>query len=153
MIRFVYCESFAEFRDATVDIISSMDQPLTDEELQQRLQKLERLAFLMDDIVRIPGTKFRLGWDSILGFLPGAGDLTSLLTHGYLIWQASRMGVRKRIQLRMLINALIDLIGGLPPILGDVFDVFWRSNRKNVEILKLELERQRTARIADPGDV
>ncbi|NND97705.1 MAG: DUF4112 domain-containing protein [Pirellulaceae bacterium] len=115
--------------------------PLSDTELQQRLESLETFALRMDEIIRIPGTKIRLGWDSLIGLLPGVGDLTSLLTHGYLIWHAHRVGVRKRVHARMLFNAIVDFTGGAIPVVGDVFDVFWRSNRKNVELLKDELRR------------
>ena len=119
-----------------------MSKRLSESELQQRLRALERLAFLMDDFIRIPGTKWRLGWDSVLGILPGAGDFASVLSHVYLIWQAHQMGCRKFILARMLLNAIVDLIGGTPPILGDIFDVFWRSNRKNVDLIRDEIQRQ-----------
>ena len=123
-----------------------MPQPtITEEELERRLAALERLASMMDDMISIPGTNIRFGWDSILGFIPGVGDLSGILTHAYLLWQAYSMGIRKRVHARMFFNAFVDIVGGAPPLIGDIFDVIWKSNRKNVDLLRAELRRQREA--------
>lgn len=123
-----------------------MPKPLSEAELEESLESLQRWATLMDEAFLIPGTKIRFGIDSLLGIFPGLGDTASFLTHAYLIWQGYRAGIRKRVHARMLLNAVIDLIGGAPPILGDVFDVFWKSNSKNVELLRAELRRQDPSR-------
>ena len=103
--------------------------------------KVDRLASVMDDAIRIPGTNFRLGWDSILGFIPGLGDVLTMISHLYIVAQGVRVGVRKRIYAKMVLNALIDVLIGVIPGVGDIFDIFWKSNRKNAELLKSEIAR------------
>ena len=123
-----------------------MSQPsISEEELERRLESLERLATFMDEMISIPGTNIRFGLDSIVGFIPGIGDLSGVLTHAYLLWQAHAMGIRKRVHARMFFNAFVDIVGGAPPIIGDIFDVIWKSNRMNVDLLRAELRRQREA--------
>lgn len=95
----------------------------------------------MDDAIRVPGTNFRFGWDGILGFIPGLGDVLTMVSHLYLVRQAFRVGVRKRIYAMMILNALIDFLIGVIPGVGDIFDIFWKSNRKNAELLRSEIAR------------
>ncbi len=99
------------------------------------------IAKLMDDAFVIPIINVRVGWDSILGFIPGIGDLTGLISHGFLIHQAVRARVRKRTYLMMLLYALIDFLIGAIPVLGDIFDIFWKSNRKSAELIRREIAR------------
>ena len=116
-------------------------EPISPEELQRRLDQLDQLAHLMDEAFRVPGTNIRVGLDSLAGLVPGVGDAFAALTHVYLIGQGHRLGARKRTQARLLANALIDVFGGAVPLVGDVFDVYWKANRKNVELLREELHR------------
>lgn len=109
-------------------------------------EKIDKLAGRMDDFIKIPGTKIGIGWDSILGLLPGIGDVLTLLSQTYLIFQAFRVGVRKRVFAKMLVNALIDVLVGAIPGLGDLFDIFWRSNRRNADLIRDEI-----AKIAEPS--
>ncbi len=106
------------------------------------LAKLERFASLLDDRFHIPGTKIRFGLDSVIGLIPGVGDAASALTHSYLFWSAFQLRVRKRILGKMLFNALVDLIGGAVPVAGDIFDVYWKSNRRNATLIRRELQTQ-----------
>ena len=112
-----------------------------DEFLEIR-RKVDRLAWTMDDFIRVPGTNIRFGWDSILGLLPGVGDVLTLASQAYLIVQAFRVGVRKRVYVKMLGNAFIDFLIGLIPGVGDVFDIFWKSNRRNAALLEAEIARR-----------
>jgi hypothetical protein len=112
---------------------------IPEHELRERLDNLDRLAHLMDEAFRIPGTNIRFGIDNIVGLLPAVGDAIPLLTHGYLVAQAIRIGARKRTHARMFANAFIDMTLGVIPIVGDAFDVFWKSNRRNVELLRREI--------------
>ena len=111
------------------------------EVLRARLEKLRSLQFLLDNRYRVPGTNIRFGWDALVGLIPGAGDLVTALFAGGLIIQAHHMGVPRVIQLRMVINVLIDIFIGVVPVFGDVVDVFWKSNAKNFALL----ERHATA--------
>jgi len=109
-----------------------------------RLARVETLAALMDDAFRIPGTSIRLGWDSIIGLIPGIGDVVSLGSNAYLIWESRRLGIRKRAYVKMLGNAAVDFCIGLVPVAGDVLDVFWRSHRRNIKVIRGELARLRS---------
>ena len=97
---------------------------------------LERLAALMDSAFRIPGLGWRIGLDAILGLIPGLGDTASTLVSLYILTAASRYRVRKVTIARMAFNILIDYLVGLIPIVGDLFDVWWKANQRNVELLR-----------------
>ncbi len=114
---------------------------MTDAEHAKIQEQVDRLARVMDDAIRVPGTNFRFGWDGILGFIPGLGDVLTMVSHLYLVRQAFRVGVRKRIYAMMILNALIDFLIGVIPGVGDIFDIFWKSNRKNAELLRSEIAR------------
>ncbi len=116
--------------------------PLNDYD-SARLARVEMLASLMDDAFRIPGTNIRLGWDSIIGLIPGVGDLVSLGSNAYLIWESRRLGIRKRAYVKMMGNATVDFFIGVVPVAGDVLDVFWKSHRRNVKVIRAELARLR----------
>ena len=106
------------------------------DELRRRLEKLRSLQWLLDNAYRVPGTNVRFGWDALVGLIPGAGDLVTALFAGGLIIQAHHMRVPRVIQLRMVVNVLIDLFIGIVPFVGDVADVFWKSNTKNFKLLE-----------------
>lgn len=103
------------------------------------IKKLDRLSTLLDSRFRIPGTPMRFGWDSILGLVPGAGDLASLGPSAYLIYRGHRLGARKRTILRMTANTGLDFIVGAVPVLGDVFDLVFKANNRNFALLRKEL--------------
>ncbi len=103
------------------------------------IDKLDRLSTLLDSRFRIPGTPIRFGWDSLLGLIPGAGDLASLGPSAYLIYQGYRLGARKRTIVRMAANAGLDLVIGAVPLLGDAFDLVFKANNRNVALLRKEL--------------
>ena len=96
----------------------------------------ERFVRWLDDLIRIPGTKFGIGLDPILGFLlPGAGDAVTGTGSMALLFLALRERVPTVVLLRMCINILIDTIFGAVPFVGDAFDVVWRSNRRNMDLI------------------
>ncbi|HEX7036946.1 MAG TPA: DUF4112 domain-containing protein [Pseudomonadales bacterium] len=96
---------------------------------------VQRLATWLDDAFTIPGTRFRVGWDSIVGLVPGAGDLLTTLPALWIVMRALDLGVPKVVAARMVLNILIDNLIGAIPILGDLFDAVWKANRRNVELL------------------
>ena len=97
---------------------------------------LDRLSWLMDDLIRIPVLGWRFGLDAIIGLIPAFGDTTTSLVSFYILISAVRYRVPKVTLLRMALNIAIDYAVGSIPVVGDVFDTFWKSNQMNVELLK-----------------
>jgi hypothetical protein len=116
-------------------------------------RELETLARWMDSVFEIPGTGIRLGLDPILGLLPGLGDTLTTLVSLYILGAARRYGAPRVTVLRMAANIAIDFALGSLPVLGDVFDVFWKSNERNVSLLRRHVmatpAEQRRARSGD----
>ena len=106
---------------------------------------LERLARWMDSVFRIPGLGLRFGLDAILGLIPGAGDFATSLVSIYIFTAANRYGVPRITVLRMALNIVIDLIVGAIPFVGDAFDLYWKSNQRNVELLRRHVDANPTA--------
>jgi hypothetical protein len=96
---------------------------------------------VLDEAIRIPGTNIRVGLDALLGLLPGGGDVAAGVFSGIIILQAARAGVPTPVLGRMLGNVLLDVVVGSIPLLGDVFDVAWRANSRNVRLLEAWLDR------------
>lgn len=96
---------------------------------------LDKLAQLLDSKIKIPFINMRFGLDAILGLIPGVGDAISTALSSYIFVRAIEMNCPKIILLRMLLNMAIDFFIGLVPFLGDIADVVWKSNLKNVELL------------------
>ncbi|MCB1883308.1 MAG: DUF4112 domain-containing protein [Geminicoccaceae bacterium] len=103
--------------------------------------RLARLASLMDDRYRIPGTGIRYGWDGILSLVPVAGDTAGAVVSAYLILECWRMGVKKRTLSRMLGNLGLDFALGSVPVIGTVFDVGFKANRRNMRLAQEALKR------------
>lgn len=99
------------------------------------MKRLAALADLLDNRFRIPGTNIRFGLDAIIGLFPFGGDLISLLISGFLMNMVVRNGAGPGLLLRMMGNYLIDTAVGSIPILGDIFDVAFKANRRNVDLL------------------
>jgi Domain of unknown function (DUF4112) len=99
-------------------------------------ESLERLAWLMDDLFRVPVLGWRFGLDALIGLVPGLGDTTTALVSFYILAAAVRYKVPKITLLRMGLNTGIDYVIGLLPFVGDVADTWWKSNRKNVQLLR-----------------
>lgn len=98
---------------------------------------IEKWVDLMDSAIRVPGTNIRVGLDPILGFLlPGVGDSAGALLSLAVFATALREGVPVVILVRMLLNVLIDALVGAFPVLGDVFDVAFRANQRNYELVR-----------------
>lgn len=108
----------------------------------QVLTRLEWISRMFDDAFRLPGTSIRLGWDAVLGLIPVVGDAATTAVSAYFVWEAHRLGARKRTLLKMLANVGVDFLVGTIPLVGDLVDVTWRANRKNMRVLVRELERQ-----------
>jgi hypothetical protein len=106
---------------------------------------LERLAALsrwLDHAFRLPGTDIRFGLDAIVGMIPGVGDVLTNLISAYLVVEARRLGVTRWDMARMIGNIVVDAGLSAVPIAGDIFDVFWRANDRNMRILLEHLARR-----------
>ncbi len=99
-------------------------------------ESLEILASLLDDIFRIPGTSIRFGLDPLIGLIPGLGDALSGIASFVIVFAAWQRRLPRVTVARMVANIGIDTLVGSIPLLGDAFDVAWKSNRKNLELLK-----------------
>ncbi len=106
-----------------------------------KLARLRRIARLMDSAIGLPGTRFRLGLDGLFGLAPVAGDAASAAVALYIIWEARRLGAPPSLVARMLGNLALDAFGGSVPLLGDLFDVGFKANIRNVDLLENLLRR------------
>lgn len=110
---------------------------------------LADLAFLLDSRWRIPGTNIRFGADAVAGLIPGVGDAAAGLIGAYIIYKAASLGAPKRVMARMIGNVALDSVVGSVPILGSIFDVYYKANNRNVRLLRNHLEK-RGKHLPDP---
>lgn len=103
---------------------------------------LERLAWLMDQSITVPGTRFKLGLDSLIGLVPGVGDVVGLVISAWIVISAARAGARRPTIVRMIINVIRDSVLGSVPVVGDVFDMVSRANVANIKLLREDLLAQ-----------
>lgn len=108
--------------------------------------RVRGLARVLDSAVGIPGTRIRFGLDSLIGLVPGVGDLAGAALSGYIVLSAARAGVPAVVLSRMLLNLGVDTIVGSVPLLGDAFDVGFRANTRNAALMERHL-----AVTAEPG--
>ena len=97
---------------------------------------LEQLSRWMDGLFRIPGTSWRFGLDALVGLIPGVGDTATTLVGFYVLAAGVRYRVPKVTLLRMGLNIAVDYVFGAIPVVGDLFDAAWKSNKKNIELLR-----------------
>ncbi|WP_116125876.1 DUF4112 domain-containing protein [Lewinella sp. IMCC34183] len=114
------------------------DHPILTEQQRQvpQLQWVDTFSRLLDTKFRIPGTGTRFGLDFILGLVPGAGDIVSLGMSGTLVATMARHGASPRLVARMLVNVILDAFVGSVPILGNIFDLFYKANYRNAELMR-----------------
>jgi Domain of unknown function (DUF4112) len=104
-----------------------------------KLRRIRKIAKLLDTAIGIPGTKFRIGLDPILGLIPGGGDLVGAAISAYMIYLATSFGLEKSKVNQMIKNIAIETTVGFVPIVGDLFDAYFKANIRNLDILEQHL--------------
>lgn len=100
------------------------------------VRRARALARVLDTAIAIPGTRIRIGLDPILGLIPGGGDLASAALSAYIVYVAIQRGAPRSVIWRMLGNIGVDTVGGSVPVVGDLFDVAFKANAKNADLLE-----------------
>jgi hypothetical protein len=112
---------------------------------EARLKRIRLLSRVLDEQFRIPGTTYRVGLDGLLGLIPGVGDAAGALLSTYILYDAIRLGAPSTVLLRMIANIGIDAVGGAIPVVGDIFDMAWKTNKKNAALPHAYVASQRTS--------
>ena len=110
-------------------------QPVSRTAPLDKIEWLRRLAWLIDALGRVPGTRLRFGLNSVIGLAPWAGDAALTLVSLYIVFEAYRLGLPRPKLARMLVNVAIEAGLGFFPVVGDLLDVVWKANLRNVAIL------------------
>jgi hypothetical protein len=108
----------------------------------ERIARIEALAALLDTAFIIPGTNIRFGFDALVGLLPGIGDFLTTAVSLWLVKEARALGAPRHLIARMLANIALDSVVGVVPLVGDAFDLMWKSNRRNMQLLRKHLQRE-----------
>ena len=108
-------------------------------------KRLGRIAWLLDSSIPLPGLKFRIGIDAIVGLVPGLGDLIGVLLSTYIVREAARLGAPRSMLIRMASNVAVEGVVGMIPFLGDIFDAAWKANQRNFALLETHLDNPRRA--------
>lgn len=106
----------------------------------KNLKRIRKISKLLDSAIGIPGTKFRIGLDPILGLIPGGGDLITAGVSAYMIYLAASFGLDRNEIMKMLGNVAIETVLGSVPLAGDIFDAYFKANLRNLEILEKHIE-------------
>lgn len=126
---------------ASVDSIKAGQFKSVENE-KELLRRIRMLAILLDNQFRVPGTNFRFGWDSVIGLIPGFGDVATGVLAAYIVYLAHQLNVPRDILGKMIVNVVIDVSAGMVPVVGDVLDVAWKANLKNIRLLEQYLRNR-----------
>jgi hypothetical protein len=99
-------------------------------------QRIGRVTRLLDELVGVPGTPIKVGLDPVIGLIPVVGDAVAAGVGAWVIAEAARFGVPRLVLGRMVLNLLLDLGVGAIPIVGDLYDMFFRSNSRNLDLFR-----------------
>lgn len=120
-------------------VVVPATQGILADDTASRTRRVRLLANLLDNSISIPGTPWKIGFDPIVGLIPGIGDMIGAVLSGYIVLEAIRLEVTAFTLARMLVNIGIDTVLGAVPGIGDVFDAAWKSNLMNVALLERHL--------------
>lgn len=112
-----------------------------DIETSNKVKKLDKLAWVLDSSIRVPGTSWTIGLDGLIGLVPGVGDLTAGALSSYILLQAVRLGIAPAVIMRMVLNVLLETVVGVIPVVGDLFDFVFKANQRNVRLMQSYLAR------------
>ena len=118
---------------------------MTDHRELQARERLRFLAWLLDSSIPIPGTRFTIGLEALIGLFPVVGDIVGVLLSSYILREAAALGASKSVLARMAFNVAVEGIVGMIPLAGDVFDAAFKANQRNVRLLNDWLDRPREA--------
>lgn len=105
------------------------------EQTRTELRYLDFLAKMMDSQFSIPGTNIRFGLDALIGLIPGAGDFATFLVSGFMVFILARNGASGAVMARMALNIVLDAIIGSIPVIGDMFDIAFKANDRNMKLM------------------
>ncbi len=112
-------------------------------EMEQLRKRMESLAWLLDNSIRIPFIGYRIGLDALLGLIPGVGDAAGALMSGYIFYSAIKMKAPLSVLGRMGVNIVFELVFGMIPVLGDIFDMTFKANERNMQLVNAWLDQPR----------
>lgn len=111
----------------------------------EALARVRKLAHVLDNSIPLPGG-FRIGWDAVLGLIPGVGDSVGAVVSAYIVMRAYQFGAPKEVLARMVGNVALEALVGAVPFIGDLFDAAWKANARNVALLERHLASPTRAR-------
>ena len=114
------------------------------------VRRMRSLSTLLDNAIRVPGTSIGFGIDPILGLIPGGGDILGGVLSIYIVFEAFKLGLPRETLITMVSNIALETITGTVPVFGDIFDVAWKANVKNVELLEDYVNSPELGEKADP---
>ncbi|MDZ5810914.1 DUF4112 domain-containing protein [Halorubrum sp. AD140] len=137
-------ELLTEFDDRIERLPESVDRAA--------VRRMQFVAYVLDEGIRVPGTGYRIGVDPLLGVLPGAGDVLTGGISLYIVLEAARLGVSYATLLKLIANISVDVVGGAVPVAGDIFDAAWKANKRNFELVLTDLETGYDRSARSPGE-
>lgn len=114
-----------------------------------KVQRLRQLSDLLDNAIAIPGTSLRFGLDPIIGLFPCVGDFLTTAVSAYIVVESAKMGISRKILVQMAVNIVLDMVMGTVPVVGDVVDVAWKANTKNIGLLEEHFQVSQSSEKAD----
>ena len=110
----------------------------------KKLKRLKTIGKLLDNSIPIPFTKYKIGLDPIIGLFPAVGDYLTFFVSAYIVFEAASLGAKQETLIKMTTNILVDALLGSVPVAGDVFDVAWKANQQNLDLLEKDLPEPKT---------
>ncbi len=134
-----------------IDLNGTISRLAPDRDPASVRRRIEMLEHLLEGAVPVPGTRRRIGLDAVIGLVPVVGDAVTAAMGAYIIWEARNLGLSKLQLTRMAANVGLDTAIGAVPVVGDLFDIAFRSNRKNLRIIRRHLDRHHPATVTIDG--
>jgi hypothetical protein len=136
-------DQFDRFARAVPGVIATDPQSIR--------RRVEAMEALLEGLFVIPGTSRRIGLDSIIGLVPVVGDIVTAGMGAWIVWEARNLGMSKFQLARMVAHVGIDTMLGAVPFVGDAFDFFYKSNSKNLKIIKRHLDKHHPSTVIVEG--